>query len=204
MPALPQTFSFAFGDPPLPPHDLTVVKDAQDRLIQQYKRLKLQNLVGSLATPAQDLEDALNQILTQRWIATAVGAQLDVLGKIVGQPRNNLDDGTYRLFIAARILVNKSSGGPEELYTILKTVLSSAATLELRYFLPCEFTMTIHGVAISNDLATVLAALIKAARVAGVGAQLIWSTVDPSGTFTLDGTLSQALDHGALAEAIGA
>lgn len=204
MPSLPPIFSFPFGDPPLPPHNLATVTDALDRLIQQYKTPKTEALVGAVATPAQDLEDALNQLLTQRWITTAIGAQLDVLGAIVGQPRDNLDDGSYRLFLQARVLVNRSSGGPEELYKIFKVVLSSMATMELRYFQPAAFTMTIHGVAITNDLAAILAQLLKSARAAGISAQLIWSTVDPADTFTLDGVLGQALDHGHLAETIGA
>ncbi len=203
MPSLPQTLAFLLSDSGLPVHDFAIVIEAQQRLVQQYQKTKIQALVGALALPAQDLEDALYQILTLRWLTSAQGIQLDALGRIVGQRRLGLDDPTYQLFLQARILVNKSSGGPEELISALKIVLSSTATLELRYFLPCSFTMTIHGQAVTNVLAAVLAQLLTSARAAGVGAQLIWSTVAPSATFTLDGTATQALDNGALAEAVG-
>lgn len=182
-------------------YDPNVVNEAISRLIQQYKKPLLMALVGACATPAQDVEDAFFGILVQRWINSAAGAQLDVLGEIVGQARQGLPDDQYQLFIMARILVNKSSGGPEEIYSIFKLLIPAGMTMVIKYFPPAAFTLTFGGVALDNVTAGIFASLFNDTIVAGVGGQIIWSINPPSGTFTLDGSAGQALDNGALAEA---
>lgn len=199
-PQLPFTLPFSdFIESPL--HDLQVVTEAVGRLVQQYKTPKTEALIAALATPAQDLEDALIQVYTMRWIATAVGAQLDVLGEIVGQSRQGFLDDAYRLFIQSRVLVNRASGCPEELYAIFAPLLPAGATQALTYLGTASFLLTLGGAAVLDSLAAILAQLLRSARAAGVGGQLVWSHLAPSATFTLDGTSSQALDHGGLAEA---
>lgn len=196
-----------FGPPPGPPpatiidpiHDLDITTEALGRLIQQYQTPNTGALIQALAAPAQDLEDALFQLLQNRWIATAVGAQLDVLGAIVGQARQAFTDTFYRLAIQARVLINRSSGGPEQLYSMLKLVIPAGATLALEYFPPASFNMTIGGAALTYALGTLLASFVRQARAAGVGGWTVWSDLPPSGTFTLDS--GPGLDVGALANA---
>jgi cellobiose-specific phosphotransferase system component IIC len=188
-----------FIDSPI--HDLNVVQEAIDRLVQQYKTGNTEALIGAVATPAQDLEDALIQVYTQRWIATAVGAQLDVLGAIVGQDRGGFDDTTYRLFIQTRIQVNKSSGCPEELYAIFAPLLPAGVTQSLIYYAPAAFVLFFGGAALADGLATIFADFMRSARAGGVNGQIVWSHLAPSATFTLDGSSGQALDNGGLAEA---
>jgi hypothetical protein len=66
-------------------------------------------------------------------ITTAVGAQLDVLGVIIGQPRQVgfqpsnsvspiLDDATYRLLLQARIAQNHWNGQIDSLIAMWKTL----------------------------------------------------------------------------------
>jgi hypothetical protein len=199
-PQIPFTLPFSdFIEDPI--HDLNVVGDAVSRIVQQYQRPKIEALVGALAAPAQDLEDALIQIYTQRWLPVAVGVQLDVLGAIVGQPRLGFTDDFYRLCIQARIRINLSSGGPEELYGVLALVIPPGTTMTLHYFAPAAFEMLLGGVAISLQLGQLFASFITQARGAGIGGQTIWSGSAPSATFTLDGTSAQSLDAGGLAEA---
>jgi hypothetical protein len=199
-PQLPFLLPFSdFIESPL--HDLNVAQEAVDRLVQQYKTPNTQALIRALCAPAQDLEDALIQVYVGRWINTAVGAQLDVLGKIVGQPRGGFADDFYRLTIQVRVLINRSSGGPEELYTILGLVVPMGATLALAYFQPAAFNMTISGVGLSYPLGLLFAGFINEARAAGVGGWTIWSDFAPSATFTFDGSSGQGFDQGALANA---
>src|SRR5262245_2616348 len=59
-----------------------------------------QKALRALLAPAASLEHALQQLLTERNVNTAIGAQLDLIGKIVGRPRAGVaDDEIYRRYI---------------------------------------------------------------------------------------------------------
>jgi len=61
---------------------------ALSRLATQYKdSVNLAGYISALLYEANELELTLQELLTERWIETAVGFQLDVLGDIVGQLR---------------------------------------------------------------------------------------------------------------------
>lgn len=57
----------------------------------------LEAVVRGLFQPLNDIEAALLQLLNDRWLDTAVGAQLDGIGQIVGLPRI-IDDVIYVQF----------------------------------------------------------------------------------------------------------
>jgi len=62
------------------------------RLLEQYKSsVSLIGLIDALIEGQGDLENVLDQLLTERAIDTAEGAQLNIIGEIVGQPRVILD-----------------------------------------------------------------------------------------------------------------
>ncbi len=67
-------------------------------------------LIRALVEPVQDVEDALQQVHVGFDIDVAEGDQLDVVGALVGQERNGMDDDDYRRIIRARISVNRSKG----------------------------------------------------------------------------------------------
>lgn len=85
-------------------------------------KLLLRGLVG----PAQEIENALQQLLTLRGVDTAEGAQLDVLGRVVGQLRNGMVDDDYRRLIRARISVNRSKGTIADVLTVADLVVDDA------------------------------------------------------------------------------
>ncbi len=58
---------------------------------------RLEALVKALLKPAQGLQGALRDMYEQRWLDTAVGAQLDGIGEIVGLPRV-IDEAVYVQF----------------------------------------------------------------------------------------------------------
>lgn len=160
---------------------------AISRLAQQYQKLSIQNLVSALAGPAQDLENALFDLLTLRALPTATGIQLDQVGRILGQPRGNFpDDDTYRQFLRARVLLNRSSSTPEEIYTIFKTARPGSA---LQYWerYPAAFALFMYQVVASN--VSWLAQILNQARAGGVRAMFEWSLTDEFNTFACaDGT----------------
>ena len=82
-----------------------------------------------LLQPTQDLEDVLQALRTQRSIDAAVGAQLDMIGAIVGQPRNGMTDDDYRIYCRARIATNRSGGSYEDLIKISLLVLNDASVV---------------------------------------------------------------------------
>jgi hypothetical protein len=64
------------------------------------------------------LYDVENYVIN---VTEAVGAQLDILGKIVGESRGTQTDDEYRLAIAVRILINRSNGTLPEVLLIAQT-----------------------------------------------------------------------------------
>lgn len=98
---------------PIPNH----VQQALARLITQYKNSpNLQNLLTAVIKPIQDIENALSDMNSLRYLALAQGVQLDVIGVIVGLPRpGGMSDDQYRLELQGQIQINISEGQPEKI-----------------------------------------------------------------------------------------
>jgi hypothetical protein len=161
---------------------------ARDRLVEQMKLPKWQLLTEKLCTGVQDLEDALWALFTERFINTAVGAQLAVLGKLVGQPSNEgYDDDGYRRLIRARIATNRSSGFYEQLINIAELVVNDA---DAYYVVSRQDVATVvfqvFGVPSDPDTIEILIKLLREAKEAGVRLLLEWIEFTPEETFTYD------------------
>jgi len=91
------------------------------RLTGQFENSpKLQALMGQIVGPLAVLEVDADLLTTDRWIDTAIGAQLDACGYIVRESRKGRDDDAYRQAIKFRVLVNISKGTPPELINGLR------------------------------------------------------------------------------------
>ena len=66
-------------------------------LAQHVGKVNTENFVKAFYPPLNELDNALNELYTLRWINTAEGAQLDGIGSIVGIPRI-LADAVYLPF----------------------------------------------------------------------------------------------------------
>ncbi len=65
---------------------------AESRLATEYKEsTKLIAYIKALLVEADTLEQVFQDLLTKRWIDTATGINLDIIGSIVGQPRVLID-----------------------------------------------------------------------------------------------------------------
>jgi hypothetical protein len=65
---------------------------AESRLATQFKEsINLINYLKALLVEADNLEQVFQDLLNKRWIDTAEGIQLDIIGAIVGQPRILVD-----------------------------------------------------------------------------------------------------------------
>lgn len=91
------------------------------RLQQWIEKPNLKSLIEVHAGGYQDLEQVFIDLRDATIaVANAFGAQLDVLGQIVGQERMNFDDDFYRILLLARIGINVSNGEPERIISTTK------------------------------------------------------------------------------------
>jgi len=96
-------------------------EQAIDRFTSQYHDAKkLRALTGAFVDRFQGLEDAAQQLLRERFVDNAIGQQLDELGEIVGEPRLDRGDETYRSAIRLRIILNRSGGEPESVIRFVR------------------------------------------------------------------------------------
>lgn len=136
-----------------------------------------------IARQAQDLEDSAQAILTITNIDGSIGAQLDNLGRFVGQARVGLDDATYRQYLRARILANKSSGTSEALYRVFTALLG----LPLRLVNAPVKTFLLHvNGAITRAQAMAALDFLIDSKEAGAHGILVWQETPTAALFTLD------------------
>lgn len=91
----------------------------------------VQTLLAALVGPAVTLETALQQLLTQRGLDTAIGVQLDQIGTIVGRKRAGEVDDVYRRYLRAQVAVNRSRGTMADVYKVAHAILGVTPTLSL-------------------------------------------------------------------------
>jgi hypothetical protein len=149
------------------------------RLVWQYRgnQPRLQNWLASFMTQMDSIEGVSMDVLVGRWPLTAIGAQLDTLGDIVGQERGGMTDAQYRLFILARILVNRGNGRIEEINDIL--AILGAPTINSVEFFPAELRFSIAGI----DDGDLIGDLIGEAKGGGVTLRWVWSEYLETATF---------------------
>lgn len=116
--------------------DLVPVTDHTEQalalLIDAYKGLpRLSGLIASITNRLQEFEDINWDVANKRLLdytdrdgnpAHAVAAQLDTIGRIVGQGRNGQDDATYLIYIRARIFLNKSKALRGDIIKLIQLV----------------------------------------------------------------------------------
>jgi hypothetical protein len=142
---------------------------------------KLAALLAAYTAQCNDLETALQELLTQRAIDTAVGDQLDDLGVIVGQERGGLADADYRRYLRARVATNKSRGTIADILKIAGLIVNSASvTRTVTNHGVAAYTLTLAGATVSDDLAAVVLAFLQDASAGGVRAIVNYSNTDPA------------------------
>jgi hypothetical protein len=145
---------------------------------------RLETLLTILMAPLQRFENACIQLLTQRTVTTAVGAQLDVLGEIVGQLRQGQTDDEYRRYINARIAVNRATGKREELISIASLIINDpSATILVQDQAIATVFIQIGGVAVDAPTMAALESLLGDAVAIGVRLEVQSSSVPSTATF---------------------
>lgn len=149
------------------------VKQAKARLTSMYvDRKVISGLVAAYAKQIQLLEDACWQVIEGRQLNTAVNAQLDTIGKLVGELRNGRTDTVYREFIRLRILINRSTGKLVDLLHIAK-VAAMGAPWKYWESYPAGFVLLFSGTAAGF---AAVASAMRQAKPQGVGPTLMYTS----------------------------
>ena len=164
---------------------------------QFQNKPKLAAWMAMVGRQFDDLEQAFQSLLTLLNIDASNGAQLDNLGRVVGQPRQGVDDITYRLYLRARIKASHSSGTGEDIYVVIGALFGLPMVLVNS---PVKtFALTIIG-AITRTQALVAASFLTDAKEAGARGILIWQEAPAAAMFTFD--TGPGLDVGLFAGAV--
>ena len=143
---------------------------ARDRMIEQFKEEcapNLNKLLTVFTDQIQEVENTLIDLLNDRSLSRASGAQLDIIGSIVGVDREGRTDEDYLPVILVQIQVN-NTGGEEEALTALLMSLSQATVIDIQELFPAKLDIALNA----NDIPATTAQLLRRAITAGVGFQV--------------------------------
>lgn len=146
--------------------DPNIVAKAIARLTDLYRtKRNVRALVETLAErfAAEDLVDY--ELYQAQWISTANGALLDAVGELVGEPRLGRSDELYRLWIQARIRINRTQGTIPDSYHLIRLVTGPGVEITYTPLYPAAYTIELNGTDVDP---TELYKLLDAVRPAGV------------------------------------
>lgn len=124
---------------------------AEDRLVEQFEdKPNLKKYLCVLISVLQELEFVFTELNTLRKLGTATGVQLDGLGDIVGVSRSGATDEVYRQLIAFQAGINTSSGEPESIIALAKT-LTQSTNVKYTPSFPAGFTLTVDGPLVNTN-----------------------------------------------------
>jgi len=142
------------------------------RLLEQFKgKSGWATLLGIVGDRYQDLEAEIQLALTAYDPRTAVGAQLDVVGRVVSESRGGRTDTAYRARILGKIAALNSNGSIPDLLKVAG-LLSSDASLELY---PGRVRAILDG-ASSAESAEAFKDIFCLAAAAGIGCAIVYTT----------------------------
>lgn len=172
------------------------VAAALTRLITEYKGASnLQKLLTALILPLDGIEGALTDMNMLRYLPGAFGAQLDLIGRIVGLKRPaGMADAQYILELYGQIKINTSQGQPEQAIQVFQ-LFSGASQVRLFEFFPARIQLqSAYSPPDQMTVDTIINA-VDAAMPAGVPTEG-FVTYDPVIPFVYAGVLSPAAGYG--------
>ncbi len=155
---------------------------ALDRKIEQFKGDKpvLDGLIRTFVTQVKDWETVFWEVINARLLDNAEGAQLDIWGKLVAEPRENRSDADFKTAIRLRLRVQRSQGKMRDLFDVTDALLD---TIPWSYV---EYDIAAFVIRVSNIDGTMVRTLSRAlsrTRALGTGGFLLFSTWDESRDF---------------------
>jgi len=102
----------------------THVSEMLGRLAQQFKGKPLiEGFIRILAKYVQELEDVFDAVYVKLAKPDAEGRQLELVGKLVGEPRGSRADPEFGEAIDSRVVLNTAHGRIEELIYLTQTLV---------------------------------------------------------------------------------
>jgi hypothetical protein len=172
---------------------------ARSRLARQLRGTVFHGAVlDALSGQVQEVEGALWDLLSVYVIEQSSGAQLERIGAIVGASLAGLSDVDYRSTIRAQIAVNRGSGSPPEVLTILRDILDAYAydgtNVQYLPLANAEFEVLLNGLTAQGyQLSRRLAVVLNKARIAGVASQLRYLVAEASASLRFEPPGSETL-----------
>lgn len=152
------------------PKQIDVLTSGMGKLLYQWKDSpNLQALMRALLLQLKDVETTFYQLLNQRGIYTAFGAQLDVLGKLVGETRNGRDDETFRQAILGGISVNRASGTINDVKYTAKIISNSSFAALFEHYPLATYIFVPAYVSAAGEKA------IDDSHMGGVRTRVLWT-----------------------------
>lgn len=158
------------------------------RILSQFKQSpKLIGLIQELVRPLNDVETAAFELMTERWIDTAFGRQLDIIGRILGEPRITPDDELYRVRLKVRLRVLRSHGRRRDLLRIARLLIpDDSIDIRFREYSPCVVEVTVPEPMGALVRPLELYRILQRAKGGGVRLQLIYTESPSTETFHTD------------------
>lgn len=139
---------------------------------------RIASLLYALLRQTQILEDTIWEVSEAYQIDTADSARLDVLGRIVGQPRFGFSDEEYRAVIRGRIRAARSHGRTDDIIEMLRLVTGTTDPITVTH-LPRATAVVEMPEPVDADAMTAVAYLLPKTRAAGVQLHLFVPTSSP-------------------------
>lgn len=146
----------------------TVVAHANkacSRLIMRFQKPAILALTRAIGDEIQEAENMMWQVLLSRYLDHAEGVSLRYLGARVHEPWQGQTDAEYRVRIRARIRINRSRGGPEDILDVAR-LLGAAGDIENTGNASMRFT--VRALPTNPLVRAQLAGLLGETRSAGV------------------------------------
>jgi hypothetical protein len=119
----------------------TYIADSIALLVEQFKDSpNLISLLTSFVAQLQELDTVVLELYTDRWLESAIGAQLDIIGAIVGEERQGKSDDDYRDAIKVRIGINLGNGTAEDVIEVVRSFFDDM-TVQIVDYYPASFVV---------------------------------------------------------------
>ena len=163
------------------------VEEAQANLVSQFRdKAILEALVASYVEQVQQLENVFFELLEERSKDRSVGAQLDGIGSIVGEPRQSRTDDAYRLAIGARTILNLGNGTPEDIIRLIRALVGDKV-VKIIESSPAHFDAFVSEPIFDVDAFRV-STFVQSAKPAGVRGIFLWRETNQAFGFHDDPT----------------
>jgi len=179
--------------------DLAIAETAVGRLLEQFcEKPRLEALIRIIAAECQELESAIWDLMLARCLPNASGKILDDLGLLVDEGRNALSDGDYKLAIAQKVRILRSTGTMPDILGILFAEFGDTFDLEVVANELGHLRVKMND-PITEDEAERAANLLRLSKAAGVGSQVEYFLTAEAGIFrfsSMSGTLETSSTQG--------